>query len=109
MKHNCPMCGEQWNEDMLAALSGGARPQECVECAAKDFRIQALQDSIDGCTKKVQSLVARLREQPDVVCQHGTAMDVHCCNCHSGFLFDADSCVCKFEAAGARSPTDDEA
>lgn len=21
-------------------------------------------------------------------CEHGTAMDVHCCNCHSGFIFD---------------------
>ena len=26
----------------------------------------------------------------DVVCEHGTAMDVHCCNCHSGFIFDTD-------------------
>ena len=25
---------------------------------------------------------------PDIVCEHGTAMDVHCCNCHSGFIFD---------------------
>ena len=33
-------------------------------------------------------------EQGDWVCEHGTAVDVHCCNCHSGFLFDADSCVC---------------
>lgn len=24
----------------------------------------------------------------DAVCEHGTAMDVHCCNCHSGFIFD---------------------
>lgn len=24
----------------------------------------------------------------DQVCEHGTAMDVHCCNCHSGFIFD---------------------
>ena len=30
----------------------------------------------------------------DVVCEHGTAMDVHCCNCHSGFLFDLQACVC---------------
>ncbi len=30
----------------------------------------------------------------DVVCKHGTAPDVHCCNCHSGFLFDVSSCVC---------------
>jgi hypothetical protein len=23
-------------------------------------------------------------------CQHGTAMDVHCCHCHSGFIFDVE-------------------
>jgi hypothetical protein len=27
---------------------------------------------------------------PDVVCEHGTALDVHCCNCHSGFIFNKD-------------------
>ncbi len=31
---------------------------------------------------------ARREREPDVVCEHGTAMDVHCCNCHSGFIFD---------------------
>jgi hypothetical protein len=30
----------------------------------------------------------------DVVCEHGTAIDVHCCNCHGGFLFDHKECVC---------------
>jgi hypothetical protein len=30
----------------------------------------------------------------DVVCRHGVAMDVHCCNCHSGFLFDSNACTC---------------
>lgn len=34
--------------------------------------------------------------EADVVCQHGTAIDVHCCNCHHGFLFTPDSCVCVF-------------
>ena len=30
----------------------------------------------------------------DVVCQHGTAADVHCCGCHSGFLFsETYACV----------------
>ncbi len=24
----------------------------------------------------------------DVVCQHGTSANMHCCNCHSGFTFD---------------------
>lgn len=28
--------------------------------------------------------------QGDYVCQHGVAMDVHCCHCHSGFIFDLD-------------------
>lgn len=46
---------------------------------------------------------ARERPKPtqndvdDWVCEHGTAMDVHCCNCHSGYLFDLSSCVCGFE------------
>ena len=30
-------------------------------------------------------------ENGDVVCvEHGTAIDVHCCHCHNGFIFDAD-------------------
>lgn len=36
-----------------------------------------------------------INELGDIVCEHGTAMDVHCCNCHSGFLFDINSCVCE--------------
>lgn len=36
----------------------------------------------------------------DWVCEHGTAIDVHCCNCHSGFLFDSESCVCVFPTDG---------
>lgn len=30
----------------------------------------------------------------DYVCKHGTAMDVHCCFCHNGFIFDRDH-VCE--------------
>jgi hypothetical protein len=40
------------------------------------------------------TLTASVSLTPDVTCEHGTAMDVHCCNCHSGFLFDINSCVC---------------
>jgi hypothetical protein len=32
--------------------------------------------------------------EDDITCEHGTALDVHCCNCHSGFLFDTRSCTC---------------
>jgi len=30
----------------------------------------------------------RRPQKDDPVCEHGTALDVHCCNCHSGFIFD---------------------
>jgi len=33
-------------------------------------------------------LLAQEEARGEVVCEHGTAVDVHCCNCHSGFLFD---------------------
>lgn len=40
------------------------------------------------------------------ICEHGTAMDVHCCNCHGGFLFDSESCVCKFDSVLPTSPAE---
>jgi hypothetical protein len=41
-------------------------------------------------------------------CEHGTALDVHCCNCHSGFLFDIDWCVCLLDQSpAAREATTD--
>lgn len=42
------------------------------------------------------------REPKDKTCQHGAALDVHCCNCHSGFLFYPDSCVCAKDGLEAR-------
>jgi hypothetical protein len=42
----------------------------------------------------------RRAEGGDVVCQHGTAIDVHCCNCHSGFLFSTEDCECEFDDEG---------
>lgn len=50
---------------------------------------------------KVAETVDDIRERrapmaaDDAVCPHGHAMDVHCCGCHSGFLFDPDSCICE--------------
>lgn len=44
----------------------------------------------------------RQNDVGDWVCEHGIALDVHCCNCHSGFLFDIDSCEC--EVAARRLP-----
>lgn len=39
------------------------------------------------------SIVAPKRHE-DPTCEHGRAWDVHCCGCHSGFLFDIASCTC---------------
>lgn len=34
--------------------------------------------------------IAAMKTERDATCEHGTALDVHCCNCHSGFIFDAE-------------------
>lgn len=39
-------------------------------------------------------MMPQLDERGDYVCEHGPAVDVHCCNCHSGFLFTPEDCVC---------------
>lgn len=62
---NCPMCGEMWNGDT------------CATC---------------GWSERLDPVNRQRRA--DAVCEHGTAMDVHCCGCHSGFLFDVAACNC---------------
>ena len=42
----------------------------------------------------------------DIVCEHGVSMDVHCCGCHSGFLFDVMACTCLTRAAVATHGVD---
>jgi DNA (cytosine-5)-methyltransferase 1 len=34
------------------------------------------------------------RRSNEPTCEHGVAWDVHCCGCHSGFIFDSRKCVC---------------
>jgi hypothetical protein len=45
-------------------------------------------DYVDGIHRR------RAVDVGDATCKHGTAMDVHCCGCHSGFLFDIANCLC---------------
>jgi hypothetical protein len=90
-------------ELLRAASSSGASPVE--ENAPWFVNLKAARDFVQthGNRKTRHHLLAafdeafrRLRASPgasappDVVCQHGTAMDVHCCNCHSGFIFEKD-------------------
>jgi len=37
-------------------------------------------------------------EDENELCSHGTSLDIHCCDCHSGFLFDIDSCTCELNS-----------
>jgi hypothetical protein len=80
-------CGEAMEYD---AHSNGRELFSCPKCRA--FVILGNgQNAVDALPPAPQPTT---NEVGDVVCQHGTAMDVHCCNCHSGFLFDASACVC---------------
>jgi co-chaperonin GroES (HSP10) len=63
------------------------RCDEAGVCVPFDVKPSAIGGSLSG-----------IPEQP--ACEHGTALDVHCCNCHSGFLFDVDACVCSWEEKG---------
>jgi hypothetical protein len=54
---------------------------ECQRCRTQPFNLCA-----DGARLLSEAAV----DAADHVCEHGTAMDVHCCNCHSGFIFDRD-------------------
>jgi hypothetical protein len=37
-----------------------------------------------------EPMTVTVNDLGDHVCQHGVALDVHCCNCHSGFVFDLE-------------------
>jgi hypothetical protein len=74
---------------------------DAVEALPADVRAVTLLGDALGC---VADFVDGIPPE-DAVCEHGTAMDVHCCNCHGGFLFDSASCVCEFDAASPADPS----
>jgi hypothetical protein len=81
-------------EDEIRALK--ARVQEAQPSPAPPDPIAAAVDAhLDPLKDELIAMGHRLAK--DVVCEHGTAMDVHCCNCHSGFLFDLTACSCVYE------------
>ena len=49
---DCQRCADL----ALLAQAAQAGGEECVECVAKQFRIDVLQESIDGCAKRVAAL-----------------------------------------------------
>lgn len=92
MKH-CPRCGAELVRDEVdigvGVLFG---PAGCPDCHWVEERLCICADP-ENCVEKVPGYVCRRERgevelRPDVVCKHGVAMDVHCCNCHSGYIFD---------------------
>lgn len=69
----CPRCGGELTRDAVDIGVGVQYgPAGCPDC-------YWLENKADG-----------LPLNADQVCKHGVAMDVHCCNCHSGFIFERD-------------------
>lgn len=96
---NCPKCGkEQIDQDGFGCLychhcgyctHPSIDGEECNLCGMKIPNAEQ-----PAAVPAAERTEPRQNDQGDWVCQHGTAMDVHCCNCHSGFLFDSRKCVC---------------
>jgi hypothetical protein len=103
--HNEPIARKVTNSQMTIPTDGkksdtaenavNTRQLACVHCTNTDGKMMEIMPSgyvlCYVCSKKFDPKQGRNPEPPpDVVCSHGTAMDVHCCNCHSGFIFDID-------------------
>ncbi len=79
----------------LAALRT-EREEMLIERGQLGVRHARLVETRDSLESTLADLRRQVEWQPtkdangDYVCEHGTAMDVHCCNCHRGFIFDKD-------------------
>lgn len=80
---------------LLCAMCIVRRAAKIPECSAIQATLEILPrrqlDVVgrpDPATPRSQGTELRGGPDADPVCQHGTALDVHCCNCHSGFVFD---------------------
>jgi hypothetical protein len=65
------------------------RQQRLATERAAERVMGPIRDAIDA----GELVITPVASEVEVVCEHGTAMDVHCCDCHSGFLFDSTPTV----------------
>ena len=80
-------------------LTDGEWVEQCVDCGAIiNSHLEPAPgwafDTRGGETIITQPGITQQGLRDEAVCEHGTAMDVHCCGCHSGFLFDSATCTC---------------
>ncbi len=92
---------EKCVERIAALLREAEPPHATTECCGVPIAADQRFCSKCGYEARAAASLAPPQEEEQMkdehVCEHGMAMDVHCCNCHSGFLFDVNSCVCQFE------------
>lgn len=83
---------EQAREDVRHEEEHAGTPMHCgicgpgVECSGHPF--------LELVLRAAAQRPPQIDHAGDYVCEHGTAMDVHCCGCHSGYLFDITQCTC---------------
>jgi hypothetical protein len=71
-----------FDEQPVIEHGGGITTEE------RDEILHACQSVFAGSWHDAPDTRRLQNDTPDVVCEHGVAMDVHCCHCHSGFIFD---------------------
>ena len=72
----------------------------CEDCGSRVYNL--------GCVNCHEAAYILRQTEPDpddVTCEHGTALDVHCCNCHSGFFVNDEDCVCELSESEGGQPT----
>jgi hypothetical protein len=101
---------ERWTECVRIAKAALAAPAPTTE---RTFTLSELTEAVQLAVERtIQNardgyLDHRLAAPPpapktdDPTCIHGTALDVHCCNCHGGFLFEGQTCTCTFPASSS--------
>jgi hypothetical protein len=79
-----------WHEAEADRVRRIGHCQWWQELDSRDGERLVLQERIVELEKLVLESPPPHPQTDDVVCRHGIAMDVHCCHCHSGFIFDKD-------------------
>ena len=59
----------------------------CPDCGERVYNLGCVNCN-EAAYIEEQERLTQLIETSDATCEHGVALDVHCCNCHSGFIFD---------------------
>lgn len=67
----------------------GMRDAHAVTRRGQDEMEQKAEETrVDGPTAIPGQRATAAESEAEPTCEHGAALDVHCCNCHSGFIFD---------------------